>query len=307
VDGRHKAGHDGDRGGDGVARGVAGGFAVARAGAVALDRAAQSAGVGAHELGLGRAALDDVPGAGIGGASVAPGLPAERDPDDRRRPRLRGAGGTLASAGFRPGAAFGEQAHRGARRQPVQADLGLPVALVGAFVEVACVGAVGAAVAGGRVAGDLQVAPGFHAAMAGRLAEQPLGLGPVRAEGVLDDLDAEHALAHGHGDLGFGLGGFAHAGAAGVRDAKALVEPLEEGRQEIEHLPLLSWPGVELSGGVIGKYAGCWQGGLGVIRSLFLGRFRTSRINTSCSAKAEHPRLCRPRESKAWMVRLRGP
>src|SRR5271157_1329349 len=34
---------------------------------------------------------------------------------------------------------------------------------------------------------------------------------------------------------GLGLGGGAHAGAAGVRDAKALVEPLEEGRQEVEH------------------------------------------------------------------------
>jgi len=60
--------------------------------------------------------------------------------------------------------------------------------------------------------------------MARRLAEQPLGPGPAFAERVLDDLDAEGALAHADGDLGVGLGGFAHAGAAGVRDAEALVE-----------------------------------------------------------------------------------
>src|SRR5208283_2058742 len=89
----------------------------------------------------------------------------------------------------------------------------------------------------------LEVAPGIEVAMAGRLAEQALGPGPAFAEGVLDDLDAEHALAHGHGDLGFGLRCFAHAGAAGVGDPETAIEPLEEGRQEVEHLPLLSVSG----------------------------------------------------------------
>ena len=215
-------------------------FAVARAGAAALGHALQRAGVGAHELGLGLAAFDDEPALGRGrvfGASVAPALPAEHDPDHRRRPRLGGPRGTLAPAGLGPGAALGEQAHRGAGGEPVQADFGLPVACVGAAVEVAGVGAVGAAVAGGGVAGGLEVAPGIEVAMAGRLAEQALGPGPAFAEGVLDDLDAEHALAHGHGDLGFGLRCFAHAGAAGVGDPEPAIEPLEEGRQEVEHCP----------------------------------------------------------------------
>ncbi|HKM64974.1 MAG TPA: hypothetical protein VJY39_21050, partial [Acidisphaera sp.] len=217
-------------------------FAVARAGAAALGHALQRAGVRAHELGLGLTAFDDEPALGCGrvfAASVAPALPAEHDPDRRRRSRLRGAGGALAAAGLGPGAALGEQAHRGARRQPVQAAFGLPVACVGAAVEVAGVGAVGAAVAGGGVAGGLQVAPGIEVAMARRLAEEALGPGPALAERVLDDLDPEHALAHGRGDLGLRLGRGTYAGALGVRDAEALVEPLEEGRQEVEHRPLL--------------------------------------------------------------------
>ncbi|HKM64240.1 MAG TPA: hypothetical protein VJY39_17295, partial [Acidisphaera sp.] len=202
-----------------VVRGLPRGFAfardfnVARAGAAALGRALQRAGVGAHELGLGRAAFDDEPAVGCGrvfALSVAPALPAEHGPDHRRRSRLRGAGGALAAAGLGPGAALGEQAHGGAGGEPVQADLGLPVALVGAPVEVAGVGAVGAAVAGGGVAGGLEVAPGVEVAMARRLAEQALGPGPAFAERVLDDLDAEHALAGRGGDLGLGLGRFAH-------------------------------------------------------------------------------------------------
>src|SRR5208283_20460 len=216
----------------------AGEFAVALAGAVALDRALQRAGMGANELGFGLAALDDEPPLGCGrvfAASVAPALPAEHGPDHRRRPGLGGAGGALATTGFGPGAAFGEQAHRGASGETVQPAFGLPVACVGAAVEVACVGAVGAAVPCGGVARGLQVAPGIEVAMPGRLAEQPLGPGPAFAEGVLDDLDAEGALAHADGDLGVGLGGGAHAGAAGVGDPEALVEPLEEGRQEVEH------------------------------------------------------------------------
>jgi len=213
---------------------------VARAGAAALGHALQRPGVGAHQLGLRLAALDDEPALGRGrvfGASVAPALPAEHDPDHRRRARLGGPRGALAAAGLGPGAALGEQTHRRARREAVQADFGLPVACVGAAVEVACVGAMGAAMAGGGVAGRLEVAPGIEVAMARRLAEQPLGPGPALAKGVLDDLDPEHALAHGHGDLGIGLRCFAHAGAAGVGHPETLVEPLEEGRQEIEHLP----------------------------------------------------------------------
>jgi len=218
-------------------------LAVARAGASALGHALQRAGVGAYELGLGFAALDDEPALGRGrvfALSVAPALPAEHDPDRRRRPGLGGPRGALAAACLGPGAALGEQAHRRARRQPVQAAFGLPVACVGAAVEVACVGAVGAAVPRGGVAGGLEVAPGIEVAMPRRLAEQPLGLGPAFAERVLDDLDAEHALAHGRGDLGVGLRCFAYAGAAGVGDPEALVEPLEEGRQEVEHGPSFS-------------------------------------------------------------------
>jgi len=178
----------------------------------------QLARVVAHERGLGRAPLDDEPAAGIGGASCAAACPAERGPD-RRAWRWAGCPrGTLAAAGVLPGAALGEQADRRARRQPVQAAFGLPVAVAGAAIEVAGVGAVGAAVAGCGVAGDLVVAPRFHAAMAGWLAEQPLGLGPAFAKGVLDGLDPEHALAHADGDLGLGLGCGAHAGAAGVWD-----------------------------------------------------------------------------------------
>ncbi|HKM64880.1 MAG TPA: hypothetical protein VJY39_20570 [Acidisphaera sp.] len=221
-------------------------FSVAPAGAAALGHALQRARMGADELGLGRAAFDDEPAVGrrrVFALSVAPALPAEHDPDHRRRPRPGGARGALAAAGLGPGAALDEQAHRRAGSEAVQADFGLPVAVVGAFEERAGFAAVGAAMAGARIAGDLEVAPRIHVAMPGRATEQPLGLGPAFAEGVLDDFDPEHALAHGHGDLGIGLRCFAHAGAAGVGDPEALVEPLEEGRQELEHWPLLSVSG----------------------------------------------------------------
>src|SRR5208337_3805839 len=102
--------------------------------------------------------------------------------------------------------------------------------------------AVRAAVPGGGVPRRLQVAPGIEVAMPRRLAEQPLGPGPACAERVLDDLDPEHALAGRGGDLGLGLGCGTHAGTPGVRDAEALVEPPEEGRQEIEHrAPPFRW------------------------------------------------------------------
>src|SRR5271166_4753780 len=228
-------------------------FAVARAGAAALGHALQRVRVRADEPGLGGAALDDEPGAGVGGAAVAPALPAERDPDHRRRPRPGGAGGALAAARVGPFAALGEQADRGARREAVQADFGLPVALVGAVIEGAGFGAVRAAVARGGVARRLEVAPGLHAAVARRLAEQALGLGPALAEGVLDDLDAEGALAHADGDLGVGLGfgRGADAGAArvGNRVGEAAVETRQTGREPAQQAPMLRVAGGPVRGG----------------------------------------------------------
>jgi len=51
---------------------------------------------------------------------------------------------------------------------------------------------------------------------------------------------------HGHGDVGRGIGLGGHAGGACIRRGveEAAVEPLEEGRQEVEHQPLLSVLGV---------------------------------------------------------------
>jgi len=213
---------------------------VAHADAALLEVALQLARMGADEFVLGRAALDDEPAVGCGVilfASVAPALPAEHDPDHRRRSRPGGARGALAAARVGPGAALGEQTHRRAGGEAVQADFGLPLAVVGAFEERAGLGAVGAAVPRGGIAGDLQVAPGLHVAVPGRLAEQTLGFGPAFAEGVLDDLDPEHALAHGHRDLGVGLGCGAYAGGARVRRRvdQPVVEPDETGRQPAEH------------------------------------------------------------------------
>jgi hypothetical protein len=136
--------------------------------------------------------------------------------------------------------ALAEQLDGGASGEAVQPALSLPAAAIGLDIKGAQIGAGFAQMRHG-----LALAPRLHAAVSRRRTEQPVPVGPVQAEGVLRDLDAELALAHPRGDVGFGrrLG---RAGAGGVRDfvLEGLVQALEGTRQEFKHCPLLPGYGV---------------------------------------------------------------
>ena len=215
MDGRHKAGHDGDRLGDGGRDGdrvgerlsvLAGGFTVAsgrevaQAVAAALGLAAQMAGVGAHEVALDLAAVAMVPGfvrAAMGDHRPEFGL-------ELRRHRLGAvAGDVLAVAGpeLPAGVAvlppLGEQADRTPAGELVERDLGLPVGFV-AGRDV--VGAGGLAVVAARFAAAgpavRRVAPRGGVAAPRVGAEQLLRRRAVLAEGVVGDLQPVVPVRH---------------------------------------------------------------------------------------------------------------
>ena len=198
----------------------------AQAGAAPLVSLTKLAFVGADEGGLGFAPLGDEPGWRMGGTARAPGGPAEAGKDGGRG--LAGGvlarvwvAGAQAAAPVAVCAALGEQAPGGSRGEAVQPAFGAPVAGLGLDVERAGVGAARAAVPGAA-----SLAPGFHVAMEGRLAEQPAGVGAVFAERVLDDLEAEAALALLRLDVGLGRG-FRRPRAARVGGGvdQAMIEP----------------------------------------------------------------------------------